>query len=191
MSGAADAAGFAEGFIKTYTAIFKDFTKLVRGSFNLLLKPFTAFTDFIKKPFIEGGSIRKLFSEAIDKLKPQFIDDIVKAFGEGGRVRVLFTTAIDNLKPQFIDDIVKAFGESGSIGQIFTKIKTFFISIEGRLSFIFIKLINQIISFPKIFQSLNLSTVSFSLIYECCISQVLVLFKQTSAILLTLYDLDE
>ena len=150
------AAGFAEGFIKTYTAIFKDFTKLVRGSFNLLLKPFTAFTDFIKKPFIEGGSIRKLFSEAIDKLKPQFIDDIVKAFGEGGRVRVLFTTAIDslkpsfiddivkafseggrvrvlfttaidNLKPQFIDDIVKAFGESGSIGQIFTKIKTFFI----------------------------------------------------------------
>ena len=46
------AAGFAEGFIKTYTAIFKDFTKLVRGSFNLLLKPFTAFTDFIKKPFL-------------------------------------------------------------------------------------------------------------------------------------------
>ena len=126
------AAGFAEAYIKTYTAIFKDFTKLVRGSFNLLLKPFTVFTDFIKKPFMEGGSIRKIFSEAIEKLKPQFIDDIVKAFGEGGRVRVLFTTAIDNLKPQFIDDIVKAFGESGSIGQVFTKVKTFFIG-EGNV----------------------------------------------------------
>lgn len=126
------ATGFAQAYIKAYTNIFTDFTKLVRVSFNLLLKPFTVFTDFIKRPFVQGGSIRKLFSEAIDKLKPQFIDDIVKAFGEGGRVRVLFTTAIDNLKPQFIDDIVKAFGESGSIGQVFTKVKTFFIG-EGNV----------------------------------------------------------
>ena len=72
------ATGFAQAYIKAYTNIFTDFTKLVRVSFNLLLKPFTVFTDFIKRPFVEGGSIRKLFSEAIDKLKPQFIDDIVK-----------------------------------------------------------------------------------------------------------------
>ena len=147
------AAGFAEAYIKTYTAIFKDFTKLVRGSFNLLLKPFTVFTDFIKKPFMEGGSIRKLFSEAIEKLKPQFIDDIVKAFGEGGRVRVLFTTAIDNLKPSFIDDIVKAFGEGGRVRVLFTtaidNLKPQFIDdiikafkAEGKLGLIFTKINN-------------------------------------------------